>query len=335
MSIADPRRGGRTRRAAGFTIIEATVVTVVVALMTLVIERTVSGVVETERSMRAVRNTTERGTQATYRLRDLVQTSRKLFQADTVGNAYLAKLSRTRFAPLAGARLPLFDEVNPLGPDAVGDPHTGNCLLFLREGDPYRAVSVPASKTIRSIDTYRIVCVYLSQSTRTVVAGGSPAVELVEWRSRAFPNYTQVMAISVATERTQVVKDLYARFGCNYLWNPTGAVDASFYGIDGSGNIAAAPTVVTSIPEDLNVSLGGRFVSGNMSVARTDTTSQVRMPIFSRDAIATWTPNGFEVKICGPSGARQVWLRLTVEQQASKGRVPAQTTTAVANTRDL
>ncbi len=59
------------------------------------------------------------------------------------------------------------------------------------------------------------------------------------------------------------------------------------------------------------------------------------MPLFSVDPIATWTPNGFEVKVSGPSGSRQIWLRLTVEQQASKGRVPAQTTTAVANTRDL
>lgn len=335
MSTAELRGGRRPRVEGGFTIIEAVIVTVIVALMTLVIERTVGGVVETERSMRAVRNTTEKGQQATYRLRDLVSMSRKLYQNDTIGNGYLAKLSRTRFTPLAGARLPIFDEVNPMGPDEVGDPHTGNCLLFIREGDPYRAVSVAASKKLRSIDTYRLVNVYLAQSTRTVVAGGQPAVELVEWRSEAYPNYTQVIGITPVAERTQVVKNLYTRFGVDYLWNPTAAVGAAFYAIDGSGNIAASPTAVTAIPEDLNVSPGGRFVSGNMAVARTDTTSQVRMPIFSVDPIATWTPNGFEVKVTGPSGSRQVWLRLTVEQQASKGRVPAQTTTAVANTRDL
>lgn len=335
MSIAEPGPRIRARRQAGFTILEAVIVTVVVALMTLIIERTVGGVVEAERSMRAIRNTTERGQLAAYRLRDLVTTSRKLFQNDAVGNAYLAKLGRTRFAPYAGARLPLFDEVNALGPDTDGDPRTGNCLLFLREGDPYRAVADKPTKKVRAIDTYRIVCVYLALSTKTVVAGGPAALELVEWRSEAYPNYTQVMGITVAAEKTAVVKDLYARFGCDYLWDPTGPVGTSFYGIDGAGNVAATPTAVTSIPEDLNVSSGGRFVAGNMAVARTDMGSRVRMPIFTKDAVATWTPDGFEVKVAGPSGARQVWIRLTVEQQAAKGRVPAQTTTAVANTRDL
>jgi type II secretory pathway pseudopilin PulG len=335
MSIVDLRGIVRPRRDTGFTIIEAVIVTVITALMTLVIERTVSGVVDTERTMRAVRNTTERGQQLTDRVRDLVCMSRKLYQNDAIGNAYLAKLSRTRFTPLAGARLPLVDEVNPMGPDVAGTPQTGNCLLFLREGDPYRAVADKPTKKIRSIDTYRLVCIYLAQSTKTVVAGGLQAVELVEWRSDAYPNYTQVSGIASATEKTAVVKDLYARFGVDYLWDPTGSVASSFYAIDGSGNIAASPTAVASIPEDLNVSFGGRLVSGNMAIARTDTTSKVRMPMFTADAVATWTPNGFEVKVTGPSGARQVWIHVTVEQQAAKGRVPAQTTTAVANTRDL
>ncbi len=341
MSTADPRSGAqvrsgaRARREAGFTIIEAAIVTVVVALMTLVIERTVSGVIDTERTMRAVRNTTERGQQSTDRIRDLVCMSRKLYQNDTIGNAYLAKLSRTRFPPLSGARLPTVDEVNPMGPDVAGTPQTGNCLLFLREGDPYRAVAVKASKKMRSVDTYRLVCIYLALSTKTVVAGGPPAVELVEWRGDAYPNYTQVSGITPAAEKTQVVKDLYARFGVDYLWDPTGPVASSFYAIDGTGNISATPTAVSSIPEDLNVSYGGRLVAGNMAIARTDVTSKVRMPMFTADPIATWTPHGFEVKVTGPSGSRQVWIHLTVEQQAAKGRVPAQTTTAVANTRDL
>ncbi len=150
MSTGDRTRRDARPRRAGFTIIEVVIVTAVVALMTLVIERTVGGVVETERSMRAVRNTTEKGQQATYRLRDLVTMSRRLFQNDAIGTGYLAKLARTRFAPLAGSRLPLFDEVNPMGPDEAGDPHTGNCLLFIREGDPYRAVAVAATKKLRS-----------------------------------------------------------------------------------------------------------------------------------------------------------------------------------------
>jgi hypothetical protein len=311
------------------------IVVVIVGMMALVIERTVSSIIETERSLRAIRNTVERGQRALSNLRDGVATSRKLFQNDAVGTGYLGKLAFGSAPLLPGSRLPTFDEVNPLGPDAVGTPMTGNVLLFVREADPLPCIADPATKLVRTIDAYRLVCYYTTQSTKKVVAGGPFSLDLVEWRSASFPSYAQVTAISDATQRTRVVKDLYNRFGRDFLWDPTAAVSSSFYGIDGVGTIAAAPTVVASIPEDLNVATGPRFVYANMAVARTDTTSKPRTPIFTVDDPATWTPNGFEVKVVGPSGARKVWLRLTVEQQASAGRVPAQETTAIVSTRDL
>ncbi len=92
--------------------------------------------------------------------------------------------------------------------------------------------------------------VYLAQSTKTVVAGGRPPSSSSSGAASAYPNYTQVIGITPTTERTQVVKNLYARFGVDYLWDPTAPVASAFYGIDGSGNIAASPTAVTSIPED-------------------------------------------------------------------------------------
>jgi hypothetical protein len=311
------------------------IVLAIVSLTTLVIERTISSVTETERLMRAIRNTTERGQKAAYRLRDVVATSRRLFGDDAVGRGYLAKLADSAMPRLAGSRLPTFDETNPLGPDVVGDPRTGNVLLFVREADPVGCVADPATKKIRLIDTYRFICLYLSQSPRTVVSGGLPALELVEWRSTVFASHGQTIAISDATERARVVADLYNRYGHDYLWDSTAAVDSAFYGIDGVGTIGAAPAILTSIPEDVNVSSRGRFVAGNMAVARTDMTSKPRQPVFTVEPVATWTPHGFEVKVAGPSGSRRVWIRLTVEQQASAGRVPAQQTTVVATTRDL
>ena len=336
MSTADALRGLRTRRAqAGFSILEALIVTFIVATITLVIERTVSSLTDTERLMRAIRNTADRGQQASYRLRDVVSSSRKIFGNDTVGNAYLGKIGFGALPLLAGSRLPKIDELNPLGPDTAGDPRTGNVLLFVRQADPVPAKAVAASKKMRLIDTYRIVCVYLSQSTKTVVAGGPPALDLVEWRSDAFPSYAQIQAMTVSAEKKSAVADLYNRFGFDYLWDFTQPVASAFYAIDGIGNIASTPTAVTSIPEDLNVSKRGRFVAGNMAVARTDATSFPRASVFTVDAPATWSPHGFECKICGTSGSRKVWMRLTVEQQASKGRVPAQQTTVVATARDV
>ena len=251
------------------------------------------------------------------------------------GQAYLAKLASSGAPILAGSRLPTFVEINPLGPDAVGTPMTGNILLFVRESDPAMCVAQASTKKMRYVDTYRFVCLYLTQSPKKLVTGTSSTLDLVEWRSKGFPSYSQVTQISSSTEKTSVVKDLYTRYGYDYLWDSGAAVGAAFYAIDGTGTIAATPSTVSTIPEDMNVSLRGRYVRGNIAVARTDMTSKPRQAIFSSEPVATWTPNGFEVKVVGPSGSRKVWIRLTVEQEAAKGRVPAQQTTVVATTRDL
>ena len=95
MSTADPRAVRRvgSRRPRGFTVIEMIITVVILGMTTLVIERTVTGVTETERLMRSIRATTAKGQEGAYRLRDLVATSRKLYGNDTIGKAYLAKLA--------------------------------------------------------------------------------------------------------------------------------------------------------------------------------------------------------------------------------------------------
>jgi hypothetical protein len=316
-------------------VIEMAITVVIVALMTLVIERTVTALTDTERTLRAVRVTAQMGQDHCYRLRDLVTTSRKLYGNDALGNGYNDRVDRSRFPLFAGSRLPTLDEVNPLGPDDVGDPRTGNILLFVREADGHPCVCNAATKKIRTVDTYRLVSVYLTQSSRTLVAGGLPALDLVEWRGQAYASYAQVTQIANATEKSNVVKELYNRYGFDYLWDPTQPVTSAFYAIDGNGVIAAVPTAVSTIPEDMNVSRGGRFVTANVAVARTDMSSRPRMPVFTVEPEATWTPHGFELKVVGASGSRKVWMRLTVEQQAVMNRVPAQQTTIVSNTRDL
>jgi type II secretory pathway pseudopilin PulG len=334
MSTAD-RRALRGRRAAGFTVLEMVVTTAILGLTTLVIERTITSVMDAERSMRAVRNTAERCQDAAYHLRDEVTGSRRLFQGDTVGAAYFAKLAFPTAMPvLPGSRLPLFDETKSLGPDTVGSPKTGNILFFVRDADPLPCIADGATKKVRLIDAYRFVAFYLTVSSRTLVVGGQPALELVEWKSERVPAYAQVMAIASGSEKAAVVADLYTRHNVDYLWDLTKPVTTAFFAVDGAGNVNATPTVPSQIPEDVNVSSRGRFVEANIGVARTDMGSRLRQPVFTVDDPSTWTPHGFEVKLSSPSGARRVWLRLTLEQQASKGRVPAHQTTVVATTRD-
>jgi hypothetical protein len=335
MSAAD--RASSLRPLRGFTAIEVAVVLGIVAATTVVVERTVAAIHGVERTMRSVRNTTQRCHQTAYRLRDMVTSSRKLFGSGALGDAYLAALALGSRPAAPGSRLPAFDEVGPLGPDAPGDPRVGNVLLLVREADPVPCVADPATKKVRRIDTYRLVCVYLSPTARTLVTGGAPANDLVEWRSWAFPSYGQVASIAPASERASVVSDLVDVYGFDELWDPNAPVDAAFWDIAAGGSIAgsAGPPKAGRIEEDPLVSKGGRLVYANVAVARSDVASRPRRPAFAVEPIAAWAPDGFEVKVCGTSGARKVWVRLTVEQEAYRGQVPALDVSVVANARDL
>jgi hypothetical protein len=187
------------------------------------------------------------------------------------------------------------------------------------------------------IDTHRFVCVYLSPSGRSLVTGAPSSNDLVEWRSWAYPSYGQVASIVDATERENVVRDLHDVYHFDELWDSGAPYGSAFYAIDGTGRISSTPSAPANglIDEDPLLSKGGRFAAANIGVAESVTGSRPRAPAFSAEPLATWAPDGFEVKVCGASGARKVWIRLTLEKQAFRGNVPAQDVVVVANTRDL
>src|SRR5262245_52430738 len=107
MSTADRLRV-RSAGRAGYTLIEMVTTTAIIGLMTLAIERTVSLATETERTMRAIRNTSQRCQEAAFHLRDVVSGARKLYQKDALGQGYLGKLDLPAAAPiLSGSRLPV------------------------------------------------------------------------------------------------------------------------------------------------------------------------------------------------------------------------------------
>jgi hypothetical protein len=337
MSTAErvPPRSGRLAAAGGYTFLEMAITMVIVALMSLVVERVLSSTHEAERYLAAVRVATERGQKIAYDVTEIVSASRKLYGRDATGLGYQAKLDLTRDPIAPGVRLPMFDEVNPMGPDTAGDPRTGNAILFVREADAAPCVANPATAKIRYIDTYRFVFVYPHRTARTVVNGQGAAWDLVIWRSVPFPSRAQIQAITNATEKQNVIKDLYTRYGYDVCWDPNGPADTTFYALDIAGNMAATPTANHTIEEDIDVSERGRLVYADVQLAATDPASKSRSAVFSLDNPATWSPHGLEVKIVGASGSRKVWIHIVVEAQASQGRVAVMESTMIASTRDL
>jgi hypothetical protein len=157
----------------------------------------------------------------------------------------------------------------------------------------------------------------------------------VIWRSVPFPSRAQILAITNATEKQNVIKDLYTRYGYDVCWDPNGSASTTFYGLDVAGNMAATPNATYKIEEDLDVSERGRLVYADVQLAPTDPASKSRSAVFTMDNPATWSPHGFEVKIAGASGSRKVWIHIVVEAQAHQGRVAVMESTMIASTRDL
>ena len=118
-----------------------------------------------------------------------------------------------------------------------------------------------------------------------------------------------------------MVSDLVNRHGYETAWDPNGSVASSFYPMGNSGSVSPSSDSDVLIIEDSDRSEGGRLVYANIQLARTEASSYHRRPVFTVDDPATWKPDGFEVKVVGPSGSRLVWVRLVVEMEATRGQV--------------
>jgi prepilin-type N-terminal cleavage/methylation domain-containing protein len=339
MSVVSAMRARPTRRGqAGFTLIEVSVSLALLVIMAIIVERTLDSTNKAERYLSAVRKVTERGHKLTYEVRELVTASRRLFFNNDEGKAYLGVLDLSATPVRAGARMPLVDELGRLGPDAEGDPRTGNILFFVGETDATPAIADPDGPVIRYVDTYRFICCFPQVSNRRVVvpdAAAANAVDLVVWQSLEFPSYKQLMAIADPTERTNVVADLVQRFGVTMAWDSTAPAVSAFYGLSGTGTIAALANPAPLIEEDPEQSQGGRLVYANVQLSMTDPDDAHRRAVFTSDPPSQWAPDGFEVKVVGSSGSRKVWMHLVVEVQADRGRVAVQPCTIITSVRDL
>jgi prepilin-type N-terminal cleavage/methylation domain-containing protein len=337
MSTAD-LRSRRRHGAGGFTLLEMLFTLVILSMLSLTIQQTLSTTNSADRYLLAVRRATDRGDAVSYEVFDLVDASRKLFQKDPIGEGYLGALDLSRFQPVPTARLPVIDEGNDIAPDEPGSPHTGNILLFVEETDPVECVADPATKKARYIDVYRFVCIYPHETGRRLLSTNTFARDLVMWRSRLYPSYAQINAIEDPDERRNVVADLYTEYGCDRIWDPNAEVDLAFYDTDTLGTISPLPVNGPVIAEDADNTVFGRLVHDDTQLAQTDSERhhyRAVMTTLTRDDPDEWVPDGFEVKIVGASGSRKVWLHIVVESLAAAGQIAVHPNTLIVSARDM
>ena len=336
MSIAE-RPAGTRARVGGFTMLEVMVTLIMIGVMASIVDQTIGSAHRAEQQLQAVRRATERSERLAYEILDEVNRSRKLFQGDVRGQGYLDALELIGSPLLPAARLPVFDELNPLGADDAGDPRTGNVLLFAVEAEAAETIADAATAKARSIDLYRFVCIYPSETQRILLPAAPrlPARDLVLWRSQRFPSHAQIMAVADLAERASVVSDLVNRYGCDFAWDANADADAAFYPIGVLGAVASSPAGSMRIEEDVDESEGGRTVYADVQLSRTVLGDYYRRSLFTSDDPMNWTPDGFEIKIVGVSGARKVWYRLSMESPGGKDIVGVQSCTMIAGPRDM
>ena len=313
------------------------IVLLVIVTIAVILNGTIAATQQADRHLSAMRTAAQRGQKVALEVSGLASTSRKLFSGDDVGQGYLGALALGTLTRDNTARLPVVAEDAVMDDDDADLPLTGNILLFIRESDPAPCVADALNGKIRSIDTFRLICVYPHMTTQSLAANRGAARDLVIWRSVAYPSWSQINDIADATQKKNVLKDLYVRFGYRQAWDPEAAVTAAFYRFDATGTLNGTPEAAFSIPEDRTVSDRGRLVYARAELATTADDEFSTRRVLSDDSTATaWKPNGFEVKVTGTLHTRKLWIHLVVEVAEQGGaRTAVLPATVIATCQDM
>jgi hypothetical protein len=223
------------------------------------------------------------------------------------------------------------DAKGRLDPDAPGVRRTGNALLLACEDRP-REFSTPGGGRYR-VDIVRFVAVYPTRRAGKVVDAAPDRIDLVRFASRPYADKGSLEQIPVAAERVEVVKTLTAQ-GVGRAWVAGAPIDSAFFDLKADGSIAA--TAVASPVIDCPPEAPVRTMLNAVKASVAPNSPALRVPTFAElDTSAPGFPSGFEVKVVGPSGGRQVLVRLTILTGAHAGPDAASTTERLFSVRDL
>jgi prepilin-type N-terminal cleavage/methylation domain-containing protein len=320
----------------GYSMLEIMIVVVILAGMSLLINEALMTTQHTDGLLRAAAEASQRGQKLTFEVTSLVSESRHLYEDDAQGQGYVAACDLSRFPLAPGARLPIIDADPDMRIDEPTELRAGNMLLFVREINASACVADRRKARMRWIDTYRMVAVYPTVVQRRLRNDRAQSRDLVVWRSVPFASYPQLMEIGDEDERTSVVKDLANRYGITHAWDPSATVEAAFHAMSGSGGLSELPDLDFQLDEDELLSEGGRLVYAGVQLAPTDAGYKRARAVLAAETVDAWVPNGFEVKIGGPSGSRKVWIHTVVEAASRNGKQSAiQDYTTTAHVRDF
>jgi len=321
----------RARRSRAHTLLEMTLAMSIMVGVLLIVSEFIGSAQHAQIYINARNKAMQYAGKLITDLRGAGLASRRLYQDDAEGRSYLAALDSTKFPVLAGARLPVVDSKGRLDPDAPGVRRTGNALLLACEDRP-REFSTPGGGRYR-VDIVRFVAVYPTRRAGKVVDAAPDRIDLVRFSSRPYADKGSLEQIPVAADRVEVVKTLTAQ-GVGRAWVAGAPIDSAFFDLKADGSIAA--TAVASPVIDCPPEAPVRTMLNAVKASVAPNSPALRVPTFAElDTSAPGFPSGFEVKVVGPSGGREVFVRLVVLVGVAGGPDAQATSTRLFSVRDL
>jgi hypothetical protein len=318
------------RRSRGVSLLELTIATGIFLGVMLMVQEVISTSQRAQVYIAARDRASQHSANLIADLRGAGLASRRVYQDDAEGRSYLAALDMTGMPLLADARLPVIDPLGRLELDGASAPRTGNALLLACEDRPQEFTATGGRYRV---DIVRFFGVYPTRLPDKVVEAMPDRIDLVRFASRQYVDKASLDQITVALDRSDVVQALHA-LGITRCWVAGAAIDSAFFQLNTDGSISTTPIaspVIDAPPDALP-----RLMIGATKASIAPNSPALRVPSFARtDVLKPAFPSGFEVKVVGPSGGRQVLVRLTLVCGVRDGPDADSTTVRQFSVRDL
>jgi len=244
-----------------------------------------------------------------------VSSSVRLYGDDAEGQAMLGILQGVSGEMLGNSKLPVLLPTGIIEKDDAGGRFTGNFLLFLKAEKPFGYKGVGGSQDIRRIDIYRVIALYLARKEGVTgpLTDRPDGLDLVVFRSVPLIDRSEIDAIVDDAEREQVLTLARQELRVKFLFDISRPVMQALANFNDMGVIDPNAPDPYLIPEDTVRGKEGLFEHIAITVATNGAPSHYGIGRFAEvDTSGEGFPHGFETRIIGGAGARQVLLHLTL-----------------------
>jgi len=317
MNPSEPIRHGRR---SGITLLEAMVVASFFSFLSVAAFQALSSTSDATLRLDAVNRVHVRSQAVLDRVAAEAAESVRIYGNDPEGQALLSMLEGVSGDMLPDSGLPTVLSDGIIEKDQSGSIDTGNCLVFLKAGQPYTLKSTTTNEEVLRVDVYRFAAVYLKNREPGSPLSRPDGLDLVLFRSEPLADWSQVSDVPDPIERERLVTGLRDDRGVRLLIDTRLDLASAFAEIDPSGIIDPHPPslVIKANPVKGRMSL---FPLRHLSVATNAAPKQHGVGRLSpRLNTGAGFPHGFEVRVIGTASSRRIFAHLTVALRKRQDR---------------